>query len=204
MGICAPNMKECDTKKKCLNGPNQGKAYNPKDPCCGVGTFDPLTCDCDTGCLRIYTRVKFGDGVLARGPNEGLRCSTEWCSDNYIIWRDAPITGSNPTGIDVVSFYSPESCGINTRGALISYKFPTVCDGTGDDVDRTYSAVVSNSIDFQPLVADVFVTPWPFPSGCSLGPKQGLASEGVGEVPSCFTLVASSINSQSDRIACPL
>ena len=45
MSICV-DMNECNKKKKCLFGPNEGKAYNPSDPCCGAGVFDNASCDC--------------------------------------------------------------------------------------------------------------------------------------------------------------
>ena len=47
MAICAANMRECDKKAKCIFGPNEGQAYNPKDPCCGAGTFNASQCDCE-------------------------------------------------------------------------------------------------------------------------------------------------------------
>jgi len=46
MAICPADMNECKPKSKCLFGPNEGKAYNPKDPCCGQGVFNASICDC--------------------------------------------------------------------------------------------------------------------------------------------------------------
>lgn len=46
MSICAADMETCDRKAKCLFGINEGKTYDPKDPCCGYGYFDAATCDC--------------------------------------------------------------------------------------------------------------------------------------------------------------
>ncbi len=46
MAICPPDMKKCHRKKKCLVGPNEGKAYDPQNPCCDVGEFDTYKCDC--------------------------------------------------------------------------------------------------------------------------------------------------------------
>ena len=46
MSICAADMRSCDKKAKCLFGPNEGQAYNPKAPCCGMGLFDSASCDC--------------------------------------------------------------------------------------------------------------------------------------------------------------
>lgn len=58
MGICTPDMRKCDIKKRCLFGPNEGKAYDPKNPCCGVGEFDPGTCDCIVTYARfVGTRI---------------------------------------------------------------------------------------------------------------------------------------------------
>jgi hypothetical protein len=45
VSICV-DMDTCNKKKKCLFGPNEGKAYDPKSPCCGRGIFDAATCDC--------------------------------------------------------------------------------------------------------------------------------------------------------------
>jgi len=56
MGVCA-DMETCDKKAKCLFGPNEGKAYNPKDPCCGSGNFDPETCDCTCPRYRFTTTM---------------------------------------------------------------------------------------------------------------------------------------------------
>jgi hypothetical protein len=51
MALCPADMKECKPKKRCLEGPNIGQAYNAENPCwCGFGTFDPETCDCVGGC----------------------------------------------------------------------------------------------------------------------------------------------------------
>ena len=50
MAICPADMTDCKRKKKCLFGPNEGSAYDPDDPCCGRGEFDPGTCDCINPC----------------------------------------------------------------------------------------------------------------------------------------------------------
>lgn len=205
MAICNANMKDCDRKKKCLNGPNEGKAYNPKDPCCGVGTFNPLTCDCDTGCTRIWTRVLFGDGMIATGVNAGLICSSEWCDDNYVLWLGSPLQGFNPFNLGIEFFYSPTSCGIAPRGALTNYAFTTDCDGQEAGEERSYATVVPNSVDFQPLAADIYIAPHPFPLDCDFpNGREGLVSEGVAVAPPCFTHISSAINTASDRIVCPL
>jgi hypothetical protein len=59
MGVCAADMDSCDKKAKCIFGPNEGKAYNPKDPCCGQGVFDPATCDCTCLRYRFTTTMYF-------------------------------------------------------------------------------------------------------------------------------------------------
>ena len=45
MSVCV-DMNTCSKKTKCLFGPNQGQAYDPNNPCCGLGAFDAATCDC--------------------------------------------------------------------------------------------------------------------------------------------------------------
>lgn len=73
MGICAANMKKCDKKAKCIFGPNEGKAYDPKDPCCGQGTFNAGTCDCDLpeGYWVVYVEQL---GYRLPGPNDPDGC----------------------------------------------------------------------------------------------------------------------------------
>lgn len=56
MAICAADMKKCNKKAKCLFGPNEGEAYDPKDPCCGTGEFDSLKCDCIVNNGWVYNR----------------------------------------------------------------------------------------------------------------------------------------------------
>lgn len=68
MSICAANMKSCDKKAKCLFGPNEGKAYNPKNPCCGLGTFDSSICDCTLNGGIYFVSVELSAGIDQRGP----------------------------------------------------------------------------------------------------------------------------------------
>ena len=56
MAICPADMDDCFPKRKCIFGPNEGKAYNPNDPCCGVGVFDSSTCDCVIPNGWVYNR----------------------------------------------------------------------------------------------------------------------------------------------------
>jgi hypothetical protein len=71
MGICAANMDDCDRKEKCIFGPNEGQAYDPKDPCCGVGDFNVATCDCSVPDWARWNGVVSYDGVIT--PKQ-----TEW------------------------------------------------------------------------------------------------------------------------------
>ena len=203
MGICAADMKTCDEKKKCWFGSNEGKAYNPADPCCGVGEFDPFTCDCVTDCVRICTVVQFVDGVndVIDSPNRGQLCSGEFCPDPFYKSTLSPVYGLSPGNIYVSGFYSPASCGIYTRGALVSYTFAANCDGSVHGVQREY-ATSSFTTDFQPKRADVYLMPWPRPEGCII-PRTGRHSDGAGVIPDCFTLVTSAMNPATGRIACP-
>lgn len=83
MGICAANMEECDIKKKCIFGPNEGQAYNPSDPCCGQGEFDAATCDCVDACygpgvyLITWTAnyTKTARTNCSETPNCNVNCS---------------------------------------------------------------------------------------------------------------------------------
>jgi hypothetical protein len=50
MALPDPDMSSCREKKRCLFGPNAGKAYDALDPCQGGGVFDPETCDCLCPC----------------------------------------------------------------------------------------------------------------------------------------------------------
>lgn len=48
MVLPAPDMSSCKKKARCLTGVNEGKAYDPENPCPGYGPFDPVKCDCQT------------------------------------------------------------------------------------------------------------------------------------------------------------
>jgi len=200
MGICAADMKTCDKKNKCLFGPNEGLAYNPQDPCCGAGDFNASTCDCEQGCVSLYMVVTMVDGKVV---TNGIPCSSEYCSDPLILCGSPSLTGLDPQDVSVKLFYSPSSCGTRTRGALLEYRFPTLCDNTPDNVLRTQSVAQSNGTDIQPLRADVYVAPSPLPQGCVAPAASARQSEGVSSIPSCFTLVASAVNTATDRIVCP-
>lgn len=48
MALPDADMTSCSEKRRCLSGPNKGKAYDPNNPCRGQGTFDPSKCDCQS------------------------------------------------------------------------------------------------------------------------------------------------------------
>ena len=77
MAICEANMKECKKKNKCFFGPNEGKAYDPKDPCCGVGSFDQGTCDCILEASETWIIDYIGPG---EGDAGSATCAVEDCA----------------------------------------------------------------------------------------------------------------------------
>jgi len=76
MVLPTPDMSSCKKKLRCLTGVNEGKAYDPEDPCPGYGPFDPVKCDCQSmlGTWRF-------DGFVSGGGAQ-LRAIT---SGNYTI-----------------------------------------------------------------------------------------------------------------------
>ena len=82
MAVCAANMRKCDEKKRCQFGPNKGKAYSAKDPCCGQGKFDSTICDCIPPFPAGAVQVRGVEGTLVMnmiGPN---------CPTGTTEWRD--------------------------------------------------------------------------------------------------------------------
>ena len=95
MAVCAANMRSCDRKVKCIFGPNEGEAYNPKDPCCGVGSFNPETCDCDlaSGVYRIGVTISQGVDTGA------FRYSYFTISPDY-FYNGRPVRETLSIGVD--------------------------------------------------------------------------------------------------------
>lgn len=89
MSVCPANMRNCDRKKKCLFGPNQGIAYNPKDPCCGAGTFDEETCDCSAqhGCWHIQATNSGKDVVPEKESLEFWQSVPKKGEVGELSWR---------------------------------------------------------------------------------------------------------------------
>ncbi len=203
--IICPNtgdMDDCNEKPKCKWGECDGQSLpsDEKDYCPAGYDFREDYCDCIAGCFDLYTVVYFVDGQIVTNQ---VRCSAEYCEDPLIMSNKAPFSGFDPSDIQILSFYSPDTCGIRTRGALTQYRFPVLCDGETDDVLRTYSTVRSNARDVQPSRADVYLAPNPLPTGCQPPAASARQSEGLSTIPSCFILVTSAVNTAVDRIICP-
>ena len=106
MGICAANMKECNKKAKCLFGPNEGEAYNPKDPCgCITGSlFDSDSCDCivRSGYYRWrYQSVKVNDTLVNYDTNCVFQSVNQ---DSGLTFTGTPVTGTSGF-VDNFKFY---------------------------------------------------------------------------------------------------
>ena len=136
MVICTPNMKSCKPKKRCLFGPNLGKAYDPANPCCGIGKFDETTCDCGygPGWSQIY-----GYWSLWR---EG---TGDWA---YLAdWIEPDSFGSQ--GPLLHNIFIPDG-----YYAYLNYAFfssMTACAGSGSDLAGVFSwSVIISSNDKQP------------------------------------------------------
>ena len=124
MGICAANMRECDVKAKCYFGPNEGKAYNPSNPCCGFGTFNPATCDCEDGCYDetvvldvTYAAVVYQPDKFFCGQNV---CNVD-CDDRGIMRNCGIIT-------DTFRVTVPAGQCLKVNPVLLSDpRFPDIC-----------------------------------------------------------------------------
>ena len=74
MAINPAPMDQCTLKARCLTGPNQGLAYNAKDPCPAGHQFVAAVCDCfpiDTPCpngiggtLTTYMTSRLGSQTV--------------------------------------------------------------------------------------------------------------------------------------------
>lgn len=55
MAVNPANMESCQPKAKCLNGPNEGVAYDRDSPCGGIANvvFNPVSCDCEETILCV-------------------------------------------------------------------------------------------------------------------------------------------------------
>ena len=95
MAICPPNMRKCDLKKKCLYGPNEGDAYDPKGPCDCIpnSLFDDNNCDCITrgGYYRWRKRAVRVAGALV---NYDTSCVVQSVNqDSGLTFTGTPVNG---------------------------------------------------------------------------------------------------------------
>ena len=77
MGLNA-NMDVCRRKKKCLSGPNEGRVYDPLDPCTSdTEEFQADTCTCiDTSPCGGNFSAAGGPGVTVKNINVGAGLGT--------------------------------------------------------------------------------------------------------------------------------
>lgn len=109
MALATVDMENCDKKKKCLSGVNEGLAYTPGSECDTGYTFNAGMCDCDpingptNGCCpgRARAYASFFDGTEVFNP-----------SCNYQVFtRDEAVCGE-PAGwfMRLTSNDSKEDC----------------------------------------------------------------------------------------------
>lgn len=119
MSLPDVNMNSCCKKQRCLYGDNAGKVYDTCDPCQGVGTFDPGSCDCvDLGTGFISVRYWIIDRETNRYNCSGGGGLPDTC------WANSPL---------LRSFF------VN-NGTLLSWDYGTInaiqvqygCDCPGD------------------------------------------------------------------------
>ena len=101
MALKPPDMTSCKEKRKCLNGVNEGLAYDPEDPCEHPAVFNALTCECDdvdmtgqwqwTGticapgdCKSALTQIF----TLNYGDEIGIYSTVDWPYENYRVDTD--------------------------------------------------------------------------------------------------------------------
>lgn len=79
MALKAADMTSCKDKRKCLNGPNKGLAYDPTDPCAYGSVFNSTTCNCDVvfGCsstrsANVYWKVSYATFASGCNPTTTL------------------------------------------------------------------------------------------------------------------------------------
>jgi hypothetical protein len=141
MSVCPtpPDMDDCKTKKKrCLKGGCVGQAYTEGEECISGSTFDPETCSCEENvCYQLISEVDWVDAISQASGNP---CATTYCETTFTRVASAPFTGYGFGNIEVTSFYGSDgTCGYQTRGALVSYRLTTWCDGREDGIDRQFS-----------------------------------------------------------------
>ena len=90
--------------------------------------------------------------------------------------------GSN---VSIDFLYSPVTCGISSRGCLMTYTADYFCNGTPDGLERSLSATIFG-VDSQPRDAQAYLVPYPYPADC---PDR-----------SCWTLVTSAVNTNGRNI----
>lgn len=132
MSVCAADMSKCDLKRKCISGPNEGTAYNPKDPCCGQGKFNEDICDCELNCSVRW------DYVLTAQPIEiGQAGCTGNCAqtDEFAFYSGTIELPFGPVGGTPAGIFSHSS-------------ISDACDSGPVNCDRTPSSYGMSAIYF--------------------------------------------------------
>lgn len=154
MAVCAANMEKCDPKRKCLFGPNEGEAYNPNDPCCGMGEFDSSTCDCILQTGWVYVRqVSTGFCYQFASGTE-----TTICPDSFVTATGRLYYGNYAQGDPIPTLawetslaweVGQETSGMISLGANITAELEsgtqTTSDNTPWDIPQTLAAVTGDS-----------------------------------------------------------
>jgi len=127
MALKAPDMDKCTPKRKCLGGPNDGIAYDPRDPCPAGSIFNSSLCDCDLlvpfGSYIIYYRQESGGPTRCAEPHGAVcrrRCYSVQFDDVQNIKTFSASTSN--------SMCCRAGCGAST---VFSYNF--VIEGEGFD-----------------------------------------------------------------------
>ena len=205
----APDMDDCKSRKKrCLTGPCVGQPYtqgsecppgytfnattcqceqncqdSPDETCEAHEEFNYETCQCEADCYTIWVECTLVNGKSelsnAICPNDPDRCAEPLVTHR----QTGPYIGISNVSIDFR--YSPETCGISTRGCLMTYTADYFCNGTPDGLERSLSATIFG-VDSQPRDAQAYLVPYPYPADC---PDR-----------SCWTLVTSAVNTNGRNI----
>lgn len=170
MSVCAANMEECNVKAKCAFGVNEGKTYNPKDPCCGNGVFSKELCDCIPDCSRSFL-VSYLQTVVT-DIQCGGNCTTGG-SAFYSVYHQLPASDYlwNPDGVFSHQSISQfcDSGPVNCGRTPSSYGVETLYFSDGDvylgsngimscgSVDETYQ-IYTECTYFNPRKVGVLVS----------------------------------------------
>lgn len=135
MAIQAANMDECTPKARCINGPNEGLAYDKDEPCPpDLYVFNPSTCDCDP--LVGYETWRFYQRTI--GYLDGRNCceiGPELIGDVYAFSRTfgygAAVALRNYVRFGVTAGYYCSNYGTITVADITGAKWCVIDNPTG-------------------------------------------------------------------------